>query len=170
MRTLVSILLLTVFTAATQAAPIEWTLRDVVFDDDTTATGSVFYDADTNVFSSIAIQTEEGIGFNLGWLYGDSSFLPASGPSRLSLESELLFPGVPFGTFTFEMNLADDMTGRGGTIPLLTGFSSFEQRSTDLFGDVRYVVSGNVSAVPVPAAVWLFGSALAGLGWLRRLK
>ena len=26
----------------------------------------------------------------------------------------------------------------------------------------------NVSAVPIPAAVWLFGSALAGLGWLRR--
>jgi hypothetical protein len=25
-----------------------------------------------------------------------------------------------------------------------------------------------VSAVPVPAAVWLFGSALAGLGWFRR--
>ena len=25
-----------------------------------------------------------------------------------------------------------------------------------------------VSTVPVPAAVWLFGSALAGLGWLKR--
>jgi hypothetical protein len=25
-----------------------------------------------------------------------------------------------------------------------------------------------LTAVPVPAAVWLFGSALAGLGWLRR--
>jgi hypothetical protein len=25
-----------------------------------------------------------------------------------------------------------------------------------------------VSSVPVPAAVWLFGSALAGLGWMRR--
>lgn len=25
-----------------------------------------------------------------------------------------------------------------------------------------------ISAVPVPAAVWLFGSALAGLGWMRR--
>ena len=24
------------------------------------------------------------------------------------------------------------------------------------------------SVVPVPAAVWLFGSALAGLGWIRR--
>jgi hypothetical protein len=28
----------------------------------------------------------------------------------------------------------------------------------------------SVSAVPVPAAVWLFGSALAGLGWMRRRK
>lgn len=27
-----------------------------------------------------------------------------------------------------------------------------------------------VSAVPVPAAVWLFGSALAALGWLRRTR
>ena len=26
----------------------------------------------------------------------------------------------------------------------------------------------NVAAVPIPAAVWLFGSALTGLGWLRR--
>jgi hypothetical protein len=25
-----------------------------------------------------------------------------------------------------------------------------------------------VTAVPIPAAVWLFGSALAGLGWMRR--
>jgi hypothetical protein len=25
-----------------------------------------------------------------------------------------------------------------------------------------------VSAVPIPAAMWLFGSALAGLGWLKR--
>ena len=27
-----------------------------------------------------------------------------------------------------------------------------------------------VSQVPVPAAVWLFGSALAGLGWMRRKR
>jgi len=30
------------------------------------------------------------------------------------------------------------------------------------------VVGLTITAVPVPAAVWLFGSALAGLGWLRR--
>lgn len=31
-------------------------------------------------------------------------------------------------------------------------------------------VSGNVSAVPVPAAVWLFGAGLAALGGLRQKK
>ena len=33
-------------------------------------------------------------------------------------------------------------------------------------GEIRGQI--NVSAVPIPAAVWLFGSALAGLGWMRR--
>jgi hypothetical protein len=27
-----------------------------------------------------------------------------------------------------------------------------------------------VTAVPIPAAIWLFGSALAGLGWIRRAQ
>jgi hypothetical protein len=31
--------------------------------------------------------------------------------------------------------------------------------------DVHNIV---VTAVPIPAAVWLFGSGLAGLGWFRR--
>ena len=46
----------------------------------------------------------------------------------------------------------------------------------DFIGNARLynaqglAVSDNlaITAVPVPAAVWLFGSALAGLGWLRR--
>jgi hypothetical protein len=28
--------------------------------------------------------------------------------------------------------------------------------------------SFSITAIPIPAAVWLFGSALAGLGWMRR--
>jgi hypothetical protein len=31
-----------------------------------------------------------------------------------------------------------------------------------------FSITSATSTVPVPAAVWLFGSALAGLGWLRR--
>jgi hypothetical protein len=33
-------------------------------------------------------------------------------------------------------------------------------------GDMAFQT--HVSAVPIPAAIWLFGSALAGLGWMRR--
>ena len=33
-----------------------------------------------------------------------------------------------------------------------------------------YIDNVSVQAVPIPAAVWLFGSALAGLGWMKRRK
>ncbi|MGI9292093.1 MAG: VPLPA-CTERM sorting domain-containing protein [Gammaproteobacteria bacterium] len=36
--------------------------------------------------------------------------------------------------------------------------------------DNYYITAANVSAIPVPAAVWLFGSALGALGWMRRRK
>lgn len=35
-------------------------------------------------------------------------------------------------------------------------------------GTVAQIDNINVSAVPIPAAVWLFASALAGLSWMRR--
>jgi hypothetical protein len=42
--------------------------------------------------------------------------------------------------------------------------------STDPNGAVENKIGSFIvkAAVPVPAAVWLFGSALAGLGWMRR--
>jgi hypothetical protein len=36
------------------------------------------------------------------------------------------------------------------------------------YGDNLAIDNISASVVPVPAAVWLFGSALAGLGWMRR--
>ncbi len=46
------------------------------------------------------------------------------------------------------------------------------QAHTSNFGGVLYSLSmvGHVSAVPVPAAVWLFGSGLLGLGGLTRRR
>lgn len=39
----------------------------------------------------------------------------------------------------------------------------------DPYGGTELLIDNvSTSVVPVPAAVWLFGSALAGLGWLRR--
>jgi len=61
--------------------------------------------------------------------------------------------------------------------PLVASFTGTQFAfSADDFNDGRFVADGdefyisNVSAVPVPAAVWLLGSALGGLGFMRRRK
>ncbi len=38
------------------------------------------------------------------------------------------------------------------------------------YGDFSYTLNLTPSAVPLPAAVWLFGSALLGLGYARRIR
>lgn len=48
------------FTATAQAAPLQWTLTDVTFDDGGSATGSFVYDADSNTYSNIALKTTAG--------------------------------------------------------------------------------------------------------------
>jgi hypothetical protein len=41
---------------------------------------------------------------------------------------------------------------------------------SDMEVSLPLVTAWTVTAVPLPPAVWLFGSALAGLGWIRRKK
>jgi hypothetical protein len=47
-------------------------------------------------------------------------------------------------------------------------FSYLTSQPPATIGSLLEVDNIVVTAVPIPAAVWLFGSALAGLGWLRR--
>ena len=52
---------------------------------------------------------------------------------------------------------------------LIDGINEVSFSTSATTGD--YVIGQvdlHYSAVPIPAAVWLFGSALAGLGWMRR--
>ena len=50
----------------------------------------------------------------------------------------------------------------------LTGWGNNANDSQDSGGDYAGVTTFTVQVVPIPAAVWLFGSALGLLGWLRR--
>jgi hypothetical protein len=55
----------------------------------------------------------------------------------------------------------------------LTYRATIPKGSTTGFGGVSYKLvlkGGHVSAVPVPAAVWLFGSGLIGLTGLAKRK
>lgn len=58
---------------------------------------------------------------------------------------------------------SDGSTGAFGP-----GFSANTLYFTAGIGDEEHGLFGAISAVPVPAAVWLFGSALGGLGFMRR--
>jgi hypothetical protein len=54
-----------------------------------------------------------------------------------------------------------------------TNFGIGSQGHASKNGFIQYgwaVRSGDVAVVPVPAAVWMFGSALGLLGWMRRRK
>ena len=63
-----------------------------------------------------------------------------------------------------------------GQLSTLTSFVNFSvgtlllpgAYTLKIYGDDGAAYSGTISAVPLPAAAWLFGSALLGLGALRR--
>jgi hypothetical protein len=172
------------FTASAHAYNLTWTINDHVFDDGHYLTGSFDYDADIGVFSNINITSHSEFDFT----YTDSNVNPVQYYDGTNPTD----PIYPYGSFVVLANVPDELhkisftlsgqlTNNGGTISLVDDpygtsedvcFDDGDPR-TDCFtpGETHYAGAfgtGTISAVPVPAAVWLFGSALAGLGWFRR--
>jgi len=92
-----------------------------------------------------------------------------------------------FGSYLGEWQITGNYAS-GGSIAKSVDITSFEtvtfdsswidlQSVTFFLVDPTYSFPGQLldnvvvsSVVPIPAAVWLFGSALAGLGWMRQKK
>jgi hypothetical protein len=91
-----------------------------------------------------------GIGIinGIGVVLGDENYFPGNGAV---LQSPLLSVGQLVGGTNY------GLAGSGGNY---SGYSYYQ-----LDGQV---VSVSAGVVPIPAAVWLFGSALGLLGWMRR--
>jgi hypothetical protein len=158
MRHALAVILLFVVGSA-QAIPVTWTLDGVTFDDGGIASGSFVYDADVccTIFD-VNIHTTAGTSMT-GADYLTNSSL-AGNATGLN----------PTGTTgTLLLLFAEGLTNAGGSIALLPGpcFASCEFRSEPISA-TRGVLTGSITAVPIPAAVWLFGSGLGLLGWLRR--
>ena len=165
------------------AAPVIWTLEGVTLDSGGLISGSFAYDADTNSYSDIAIQAPSWYeinplftGENLtyvdlrGFPNPDAQELPIDNATSTSVSLAAGHWG--FGTiYGAELDLifASAMTNGGGTIALVAGSSDIEYFNEHI-GESFTIVGGAITAVPIPAAIWLFGSALAGLGWMRRRK
>ena len=148
-----------------QAASIIWTLNGVTFGDGGTAFGTFDFDADTQSYSNVAITTTSSSA-HPGFAY-------TAGSGNDTEFDSFLFQIPPSNATIYDFEFQSPLTNAGGAINIVTGTSNelfCEDLSCNIILGVRSIQAGFVSApaVPIPPAVWLFGSALGLLGWLKR--
>jgi hypothetical protein len=93
--------------------------------------------------------------------------IAAYGDSNITWTSFAIFHGsTNLGDICFEGGTSNATYGYGSGTGSWGGTSEYEcvPYDTSLWALPVF----KASVVPIPAAVWLFGSALAGLGWMRR--
>ena len=155
-----------VASAPASAASVEWTIDNTItWADGSTLSGSFFFDADTTDYD----------GSNLVLTCAAPCLNPTQEVSTSggAHEAVATFTDWSFNSFEARLYFTEDLTNAGGVVELSLANLQSNYPPTDLYvnSDTNfgpYTVSASV--VPVPAAVWLFGSALGALGWLRRRK
>jgi hypothetical protein len=176
MKKLIAVMLL-LGCGSAWAIPVTWTLENV-FSGDRAFTGSLDYDADTNAYSNIDIfydyDDPEGDGYHY---FYETTVAQHNGEYFESDSTQaLLYPAYDFPEhYDFLLLVFNSpLTNSGGDISLSSASGIYNQYIYDggTITGVSAITSGSITAnvVPIPAAVWLFGSALAGLGWMRRRK
>lgn len=185
MKTITTIALMLTWNFAV-AAPVTWTLNDVTFADGSVATGQFTYDADTGFFTSSDIVVS--IGNSSLYLVPEDLYSTAGVNNTADTH---YFQGSPavfaynwgfdtdYFVFVYErlyFDFSSALTNAGGTVAL-SGNSFFGQQYQDqadcYFSYCEWhteaLVTGSVSAVPLPAAAWLLGSALGALIFRRKV-
>jgi hypothetical protein len=193
------IAMLLLFSAAANSAAIEWTFQDAVFDDGATLSGSfVMQEGGTRTDVNLSMtggslsDTNYSYFFNSIYVSGDGGYLfqratevtpqPADLTGQRVLELAIVGDLETAGTISLDpvVDWADVIVGPPPDTYFFHNREVFCGDSGCLKDNVvttggRTLVSGSLvgvelAAVPVPAAVWLFGSALAGLGAFRRKR
>ncbi len=143
------------------AAQVIWTFDNVLYEDGSTTVGSFTYDTDLqDVTSANWVTTCGSSSVCKGdlttdiFIYDDNFNLLESSNTDGSIYDF-------WNDFEFHRNLGDGP----GVVIIVDGY--IENSDT---GDKEQLMSGTISAVPLPAAAWLFGAALIGLAGIKRKK
>ena len=158
--------------SATYATPVEWTLS-ATFSEGLEATGQFTYDADTNQYTDISIFFDGNLAFQRATSPGFTT------PRFLVRDTGVWEPssGLMY-TEDFSLSFEQSLTNAGGEARIASGYYylGVQDLNECFFGPYcplgpaydQTLISGTVSAVPIPAAAWLLGSALIGLRFVRR--
>jgi hypothetical protein len=173
------LLSLLTFSLSAAAVPLTWTFQNAIFTEGGVAVGSFVYDAGTDIFSDMNVTTSGGDTF----AFPGINYAVGSGGSNTITGTTVPVDDDLTNTWAFSILLLENMTNAGGTIGFdlpTQGGSGFAGEalcgdaicSGDSWQEVRLFASGSIttSPVPVPAAAWLFGSALISLVGIKRKK
>lgn len=183
LRTLGALVALLIAPASWSAA-LTWTLDGVTFHDGATATGTFDYDAVTSTYSNIDITVTGFVNSQVygaldsdPYTYNSPDILPQSTSDLLVFVEQISTPDASSDCFgycrrTMLISFESNLTSLGGTIAVDLNVLSFERLEAVFNNDEHIIIGGAVSAVavPVPAAAWLFGTALGILGWSGRKR
>ena len=184
---------------ASYAAPITWQLDNVTFASaqtqglgpfDGTATGSFTYDASTNTYSNVNITTTGsnywgtdncGDSALCGTYIRATDWFSTLSATSLQATPTASDPVNAVGYYGISMQFAGSgLTNAGGVVDLYTAggtdgegicaTAACDPTGAGAVSAFRGFAGGSVSAVPIPAAAWLFGSAILGLFGIARRK
>ncbi len=167
----IALLILFLSSSGVLAAPVTYYLNNVVLNDGGTVQGSFVYDSaggGAGTISAVNIYSTVGTAFAGDFYNGEDWEIAGFGPQVLQFFTNH-YPGTQIN----ETGLVFFLDGSG-----YLGANQFTATVRE-YHCTGYCVSNNillretiergtVSTVPIPAAFWLFGSALAGFGLLRR--
>ena len=132
---------------------------DAVFEDGGTLTGT--FDWDGTDVTIISLVATGGSFADHEYFPGDVVFSDLGGFDALTFDN---------GDFSLSIFTLSDLSLVEGTEVGLDTILSLENDGFDFTGTDRFFASGTVTAVPLPAAAWLFLSALGALGMVRRRR